>query len=195
MKHILLTISFLVTISSAIPYIRDILKGTTRPNIVSWLTWTLLTSVATVAEFVAGEYRTAIFTSAAVIETLTIVILGLKFGYAKWSRFDTVCQVGALSGFLLWYLFDSPAAAVIASVSIDFIGALPTVRHSWLAPGEETWLAYAMAGIGGLLAILALETYNVTSLTYAMYIVCINILLCAILIGRAKQSVRQKTAG
>ncbi len=186
MKTFLLVLSVLITVASVIPYVRDILKGTTRPNIASWITWTLLTLVATIAEFAAGEYVTAIFTSAAVLETLLVVILGLKYGYAKYSRFDAICQIGALSGFVFWFLFNSPAAAVIAVVTIDFIGALPTVRHSWIKPNEETWLTFAMAGLGGLLAIFALTAYNWTSLTYAVYIVLINILITYVIIYRTK---------
>lgn len=186
MKTFLLILSVIITVASVIPYIRDILRGTTRPNIVSWITWTLLTLVATIAEFAAGEYITAIFTSAAVVETLLVVILGLKYGYAKYSKFDAICQIGALSGFAFWFLFNSPAAAVIAVVMIDFIGALPTVRHSWLQPNEETWLTFAMAAIGGLLAIFALTSYNWTSLTYAVYIVLINALITFVIIYRSK---------
>jgi len=146
----------------------------------------IATLVATIAEFAAGEYITGIFTSAAVLETLIIVILGLKYGYAKYSRFDAICQIGALSGFVFWYFFNTPAAAVIAVVTIDFVGALPTVRHSWINPGEETWLTYGMAGVGGLLAIFALTAYNWTSLTYAVYIVLINTLISYVIIYRTK---------
>ena len=189
MKDIFLVAAGLLTVGSAIPYMRDIIRGETKPNIVSWITWTLLTGVATVAEIGAGEYRTAIFTGTAVLETSLIVILGLKYGHTHYTLFDVVCQVGALFGFVLWAVFNSPAAAVIFSVTIDLIGALPTVRHSWRKPGEETWLAYAMAGLGGALAILSFTEYNWTSLTYAIYIVLINTLLTAILIGRAKLTV------
>ena len=178
--------------ASVIPYLRDILRGTTKPNIVSWITWTILTAIATVAEIAAHEYTTAIFTSSAVVETSLVVILGLKYGYAKYSKFDVICQVGALSGFVLWWLFNSPALAVIAAVTIDFIGALPTVRHSWLMPSEETWPTYAFAGLGGLLAIFALTAYNWTSLSYAVYIVLINLVLSVILITRGRRKLSSK---
>ncbi len=191
MKELFLILSVLVTVGSVIPYIRDILRGTTKPNIVSWITWTLLTGVATVAEFVAGEYTTALFTGAAVLETGIVVLLGLKYGYVKYTRFDVVCQVGALTGFVFWYLFNSPVAAVVASVTIDFIGALPTIKHSWISPGEETWSTYALAGLGGLLAIFALSSYNWISLPYAIYIVAINVLLSGVLIVRGQQRLRQ----
>jgi hypothetical protein len=184
MKDALLVLASLITVASIVPYIRDIIKGETKPNIVSWITWTLLTGVATIAEIAAGEYRTAIFTGAAVLETLAVVLLSIKYGYAKYTPFDVVCQVGALFGFVLWAIFNTPAAAVIFSVTIDFIGAMPTIRHSWRKPGEETWITYAMAGIGGLLAIFAITNHNWTSLTYAVYIVLINALLTSVLLTR-----------
>lgn len=186
MKDVFLILSVVVTIGSVIPYIRDIISGTTRPNIVSWITWTLLTAVATVAELSAHEYITAIFTASAVIETGLIVILGLKYGYVKYTSFDYFCQIGALVGFVLWYVFNSPVAAIIAAITIDFIGALPTVKHSWISPGEETWPTYALASLGGALALFALSSYNWTSLTYAVYIVLINIILSYIIISRNK---------
>ena len=184
MKNIFLVISLILTLGSVFPYIRDILKGSTKPNIVSWATWTLLTAVATIAEISAHEYRTAIFTSFAVIETLTIVLLGFKYGYAKYSKFDAVCQFASLSGFFFWWLFNTPAAAVIASVSIDFIGALPTVRHSYLKPGEETWSTFALAGLGGVFVLFALNSYTWTSLTYPIYIVIINFVFTGVIICR-----------
>lgn len=187
MKDLFLIVAGIVTIWSVVPYVRDILKGTTKPNIVSWLTWTILTGIATIAEIADGEYRTAIFTGAAVLETTTIVILGLKYGRTKYTRFDVACQLGAIVGLVLWWLLDSPAAAVISVVSIDLIAALPTIRHSWLKPKEETWTTFGFAGLGGIFAIFALTTYNWTSLTYAIYIVLINIVMSTIIISRTKR--------
>lgn len=186
MKILFLILATLVTIGSVVPYARDIIKGSTKPNIVSWITWTLLTGIATAAEIAGHEYVTAIFTSAAVLETAIIVVLGLKHGYVKYTTFDVVCQIGAIVGLILWQLFNSPTVGVIASVAIDFIGAMPTIRHSWLQPTEETWSAYALAGLGGAFAIAALTRYNWTSLTYAVYIVLVNIILSVILIGRQR---------
>lgn len=191
MKNFFLVLSAVITIVSVLPYARDILKGTTKPNIVSWITWTLLTGIATAAEIAAHEYVAAIFTSSAVLETATIVFLGVKHGYVRYTTFDTVCQIAAIVGIVLWQLFNSPAIGVVASVTIDFIGALPTVRHSWRSPDEETWQAYTMAGLGGAFAIAALSTHNWISLPYAVYIVGINALLSLIIISRRQPIMAQ----
>jgi hypothetical protein len=192
MKPVFLVLSVVVTLASILPYLRDIMRGTTKPNLVSWLTWTLLTTVATAAEWAAGEYTAALFTGAASLETLSVVILGLKKGHVSYTRFDMWCQAGALAGLVLWWLFDSPAVAVMAAVSIDFIGGLPTFRHSWLAPGEETWQTYALSGLGGVFALLALSSYNWISLPYAVYIVAASFLIAGIIIFRRRATIQQQ---
>ena len=185
MKDVFLVLATVVTIVSVVPYLRDIIKGTTKPNLVSWMTWFLLTGIATVAEIVAHEYIAAIFTGSAVVETGLIVAFGLyRKAYVRYTAFDVWCQVGAVVGIILWQVFNTPAIGVIASVAIDFIGALPTVRHSWKDPSEETWQTYALSGLGGLFALVALDTYNWVSLPYAVYIVLINALLAGMIINR-----------
>ena len=191
MKNLFLVVATLLTLVSVIPYIKDIIRGSTKPNIVSWITWTLLTGVATAAEIAAHEYVAAIFTGSAVLETGMIVVIGLKYGYVKYTFFDVACQVGAIVGLILWQLFNSPAIGVIASVSIDFIGALPTIRHSWKSPHEETWITYGLCAIGGVFAIAALSNYNWVSLPYAVYIVIINLTFVLILIGRTGPKARR----
>ncbi|GAC1500247.1 MAG: hypothetical protein NVS1B10_03670 [Candidatus Saccharimonadales bacterium] len=186
MKTLFLILANIVTVGSIIPYVRDIIKGTTKPNIVSWITWTLLTGIATAAEIAGHQYVTAIFTASAVLETTIVVLLGIKYGYVKYTTFDVLCQVSAIVGIIIWQLFNSPAIGVIASVTIDFIGAMPTIRHSWIKPNEETWQTFALAGLGGALAILALSQYNVISMTYAVYIVVINIIFSSVIISRNK---------
>lgn len=185
MKTLFLILATVVTVGSILPYARGILRGTTKPNIVSWITWTLLTGIATVAELAAHSYVAAIFTGAAVLETAIIVILGLSHGYVKYTAFDVICQISAIVGIILWQFFNSPALGVIASVSIDFIGALPTMRHSWKIPSEEIWQTYALAGLGGVFALLALNKYNWISLPYAVYIVLINAVMSFIIITRS----------
>jgi hypothetical protein len=183
---IFLALSLICTISSVVPYARDILRRTTKPNIASWIVWTALTGVATIVQFAAGETTTAIITLAAALETLVIVILGLRYGYADFGRFEWVCLLGALAGLMIWLLLDNPVLAVLLTVLIDLAGSLPTVRHSWLSPGEETWLTYLAAGLGGLFGLLALTSFTVVSLAYPIYLAGMNAILVAIILWRQR---------
>lgn len=186
MQLIFLIFASVITFTSVFPYLKDIIRGSTRPNIVSWITWTLLTAIATIAELVGGETATAIFTLSATMATLLVVLFGLRYGYTKYSRFDVWCQVGALLGFVLWWIFNSPVLAIVAAVIIDFIGTLPTIVHSWKSPKEETWITYSMTVVGALFTILALTSFNWSSLSYPVYIILINSLLSVTILVRRK---------
>lgn len=186
LSPVLLTLSVLVTLLAALPYIRDILGGDSRPNIASWSVWTILTAVATIVEFGSGETIAAIITLAATIETFSIVLLGIRYGYVAVERFDWICLAGALLGLSVWLIFDNAPFAVFITVGIDFIGALPTVRHSWRRPLEETWLTYLLGGIGGALGLLSLSSFNWTNTPYPTYIAAMNLLIVLVILGRRK---------
>ena len=187
MKTAFLVIATVLTVVSVLPYIRDILRHKTRPNIVSWLTWSLLTGIATAAEISAHEYVAAIFTGAATLETATIVLLGLHHGFVKYARFDIVCQLAAVAGIILWQVFNSPVVGVVGAVLIDFVGALPTLKHAWQKPHEETWQTFALSAVGSIFAILALSDYNWVNLQYAAYILLANLVLTAEILYRRRQ--------
>ena len=184
-RNVVLLASALITIGAIVPYIRDIIHGDTKPNIVSWMTWTLITCLTTVAELSAGDWKTAVLTGAAMMETAAVVVLGFRYGYVRYTRFDILCQIAALIGLTLWLAFDSPLTAVIASVAIDLVAAFPTFRHSWLSPHEETWPTFAMSGVGACIALFALNSYTLISVSFPLYMVILNISIAGtILVAR-----------
>jgi hypothetical protein len=186
MRSSFLLIGAALTLLSVYPYARDVRRGITRPHLVSWSTWTLLTAIATAAQISAGEYIAAIFTASATLQSTVILMLGLRHGSAAYRPFDALCQLGALVGLGGWLLLDSPAFGVVACVATDVIGALPTVKHCWREPTEETWALYAVNGVGGVCAIAALPQYNWISLTYAVYTVLASSILVATLLWRRR---------
>jgi len=171
----LIVLSSILTITSVVPYIIEIIKGTTKPRVVSWLTWSVLTGIACVASFSDGQIPSGVLMLAATLETALVVVLGLKHGDRKFERLDVYCLSGALFGLLLWFIFSSPAIAVLAAVGIDLIGAIPTLKHSWQKPYEETWSAFALAALGGGITVLIAGSWAPTAVAYPLYILVINI--------------------
>jgi hypothetical protein len=189
---ILIVLSGIVMISSAVPYIIEIIRGKTKPRIVSWAIWTLLTSIATAASFVDGQYPAAALSLAVTIQTGSIVVLGLRHGDRKLTRLDVVCVIGAVVGLVLWYVFNSPAIAVLAAVTIDLIGVIPTIHHAWWRPSEETWLTFLMASLSGGLTVLVAGSWRATAIAYPLYLLIINLLIVVVLLGRGGRSLDQK---
>lgn len=190
MNNILAVVGAGLVILSGVPYIIDIVRKKTRPNVVSWFTWTLLITVGAFAALAANETKTAVITFGDAIQVGFILLLGLRFGFAKFSRFDGVCQAGAIAGLILWFIFDSPTTAIIITILIDFIAALPTYRHSWLRPGEETWQTFFLSGIGAAVGLASLTSFTVASLAYPLYLLLLGVTLSAtIVVSRKKKRI------
>jgi len=188
MRESLAIIGALIAVFSTVPYLIDIVKGKTKPNIVSWFTWTLLTGISGSAALVAGEVKTAMLLYAGAIATGLVVLFGLKYGIAKFSRFDIFCQVGAIIGLVLWLAFDSPVFGIVVPLGIDILGMLPTLRHSWLKPYEETWQTFLIGTMAPLFTIVSLTAYNIESLAFPLYLVLANgSITFAILYQRRRQ--------
>lgn len=181
-QHIFSAISALLIFVCAIPYIRDIIRRQTKPRIVSWFNWSILTGIATAAAIADNQWPSAILTGASTIQTGAICVLGFKYGDRKIEAFDVACQVGAVVGLLLWLVFDSPQVAILATVSIDFIAGLPTYKHAWLKPSEETRSTYVLATIAAALALLAITDRAVSGIAYPLFIFFANVLISSELI-------------
>lgn len=181
MKEILALIGSFIMLFCSVPYIRDTVKGKTKPNIVTWFTWSLLLGIGDAALFAAHQDHAAWLVAGDFIATFAVVIAGLKYGTAKIDLFDVACQIGAIVGLVLWLVFNSPLIAIIATVAIDFIGSLPTFRHSWLKPNEETSITYAFGVLATLLVLLSLKNYTLSGWIYPAYILFSNGLLVVII--------------
>ena len=184
MKAFLIALSGIVTICASIPYMREILRGTTKPRIVTWFTWMLLTGIGSAASFADGQVPSGVLMLCGSIGLALVVALGLRHGDRTLERLDIVCLVGAIIGLLLWFVFNSPTIGVLAAVTIDFVGALPTFKHSWEKPQEETWVTFAMIGLGGGITLLVVDSWVPTAVAYPMYLVVLNVALVACIVAR-----------
>ncbi len=184
----------LVLMLSSLPYIRAVIRGETKPRIVSWFTWTLLLLVSIAATAADHDWVTVLLLGGDAVGTSAIVVFGWKYGDRRFERFDVVCQVAAIVGLLLWFVFDSPLVAVVASVVIDFIGAVPSIKHSWQEPYEETASTFVMDTFGALASLAALTSFRATAVVYPIYLVVINATFALIVVGRRKYAVAGEPA-
>jgi hypothetical protein len=186
MREFLIISGGVISVLSVLPYLRDVIRGKTKPRVVSWFTWTVLTAIATGAALSDKAYASGILTLAGTIATGTVVIVGLKYGDRRFERFDIYCLVGAFTGLLAWQLLDSPEIAILATVTIDFVGALPTLRHAWKKPLEETEQAFIISSFAALLSLLAVEQISITNLAFPLYLTLMNAAIASVVVTRKR---------
>lgn len=188
MKDFLAIIGASIMLFATVPYIIDIVKRKTKPNIVTWLTWTLLISIGAAALFASHQPNSALLLVGDAIATFAVVLFGLKYGIAKLDVFDVLCQIGAMVGLVLWLIFNSPMIAIVSTIAIDLIGTVPTFRHSWRKPDEETLITFALGVIATFLTLLSISHYSVTAWIYPAYLLLSNALIAILIIISRKQT-------
>ena len=177
-----------IILFSTFPYIVDVVKRKTKPNIVTWIVWTVLTGIGAAALFASKDYNSAWLLVGDTLATFAVVIVGLKYGIAELDRFDIFCLIGAILGLILWFVFDSPIIAIVATIVIDFIGTIPTVKHSFFHPEEETYVTFALGIVATVFTLLSLTTYPFSSWIYPAYLLFSNALIfVTIFVGQRRK--------
>ena len=191
MLHTFGIIAGIFAIVAAVPYIRDIIKGTTRPNQVTWFIWVLLLVIALLSQIASGGKESLLFIYGDLIASGTVFVLALFKGQRKWHWIDKWALVGAGIGLTLWGLFNQPVLALAMTIFVDFCGAIPTLRKSYADPESETFIAWFITATGAIFGIFAVGTLNVSLLVYPLYIGLVNLSVAlAIWLGRRKLKTR-----
>lgn len=177
-----------LTIVSAVPYVRDMLQGTTRPNIVSWGIWCLVQAIFAAAQFSAGASLSIVLPAFEVATVGLIVVLGLAgYGYKKYRPLDFVCLALALGAIVLWQMTKDPAVALWMSVAADVLAAVPTFIKAYRDPKSETLSAYLLVALSAVAAAFASNVADIPNLLWPANIFFGNTLIvCLILLGRRR---------
>ena len=189
MRMLLSVLGSLIAVAGTIPYIVETIRGNTKPRIVTWLTWALLTGVAGAASLSAGQFGGAVFALLGTVATSAVVVAGLRYGDRSFTTLDLACLAGVLLGLLLWLSLDNPIFAIWAAILIDFVGLVPTVVHAWKQPTAETVSAFVCVGAGGLITSAAIASggsISVAALGYPLYAAISMATVASIIVIRRK---------
>ena len=179
-KHWLVLLSALISISGASFYIRDTLKGRVKPNKVSWSMWALAPIVATCAAMSAGADPWAtvrIFLSGFMPLLIVLVSFVSRQSYWKISIFDSICGVLSLAALVLWVVNDQPLAAIWLALIGDAFACLPTIIKAYKFPESENRITYIMSFISGVVVIPSIPIWNVQNSAFTIYLLVANFLI------------------
>jgi len=159
----------LVGVADTIPYVRDTVRGSTRPHRGTWLIWGLLAIVACVAQVADGGSWSVVMTGTQAILTGAVFLLAIRYGEGGMSAADLALIALAGGGVIGWILAREPIVAVgcvIAADLIAFAMMVPKVRRD---PHSETVSTYALASVGGALATGAVGMVDLSLILYPAY--------------------------
>jgi len=179
------------TLYAVVPYIRETARGNTKPRVASWFGWAALTAVGAVAAFQQHQLPAAIFLTFCTVQNFSVVVLGLKHGNRNLSSLDLIAIGGALAGGLVLFFLNSPVLGTWVAIIADCIVLLPTLKHTWQQPGEETASTYFFEGLGAIFTLAVAGGFAFTAIAYPLYLLIADEIL-VILIHQAHR--RQQVA-
>jgi hypothetical protein len=160
-------VSGVIQIGSIIPYIWDIVHGSTRPNAVSTGLWTLLSGIALAAQISAGASWSVILVAGVAFNCAVITVLALSgYGYAKYGRIDWFCLLMGLVAIGAWVLTANPVASIVLVVLASVISNIPTIVKTYREPASEYSFSWFLVVIASSLSLLSTTQLNAQNLLY-----------------------------
>lgn len=186
-KTIIGTLAVVLTFVGYVPYIKDTIKGKTKPHIYSWFIWAFVTFIIFGLQIAGKGGAGAYTTLATAILCLAIFILGMRNGHKDITKFDTVIFIVTLIATAVWIFAKQPIISTLLIVTINTLANIPTIRKSWKDPHSETLFTWEMGAVRNLLGLIALSNYSILTWLYPVTNLLINIIESSILVVRRKQ--------
>ena len=185
-KIILTVIATAIGVVAFFPYLRDTFSLKTKPHAYTWLIWAITQGTAVFGIWYGGGGWGALNLTIGTLFVIVVFLFSIKYGTKNITKSDTAILVAALSAIIIWWRLDQPLISVIMVSVIDVIGYVPSFRKSYQEPWSETLISWILFSASNTFAILALEEYNLLTVTYLAAITSANIALFLICFFRRK---------
>jgi hypothetical protein len=171
-----------LSVADTIPYVRDILRGSTRPHRGTWLIWGTLAIVVVLSQRADGASWSLVMVATDAALTLLIFALSVRRGVGGVTRGELAMIGIAAGGVAGWVIADEPVVATAGVILADLTGAAMMVPKTWRDPDSETLATFVFASGAGLLAAGAVGALDLSLLVYPVYFWLVNGALALLII-------------
>lgn len=167
-------------------YLYCTIRGTVKPNRVTWFFWGAFPIIAFAAQFSQGVGLISWVTLAAGLPPLLVVVASYWNPEAYWEikKSDYVFAAIAILSIILWQITDNANLALTFALLADLAAGLPTVVKSYKYPGTESWIAYGLSALGFVIALLTVDEWLYENVAFAIYLLVMNTLLTILALRR-----------
>ena len=172
------------SVVNTVPYIRDVLRGTTRPHRGTWLIWGTLAIVVFWSQRADGGSWSLIMAGSQAVLTSLVFFLSIRHGEGGMSAGDVALIAMAGGGVIGWIIADEPLVAIAGVIVADLIATVMMTPKTYRDPGSETLATFAFASLGGALGAGAVGALDPSLLAYPIYYCVCNAAISLLIYSR-----------
>ena len=180
-KEILWWVAVAMTLISEILYIKDMIRGSTKPHIFSWILRWILSGIWFWAAYLDGGWPWTWVLLASAVSCVTVIILWAKQWLWYITLSDKISFLWALLSIGIRYITNDPLWSIIVIILIDTRSYFPTFRKWYISPYEEHVLARFFSWLKYIFAFFALDHISLITVLYPASIFILNISLVIML--------------
>lgn len=160
----------LLSLIAFIPCLFFSYKQSVRPHRATWIIWTFLGYLIVGTYDAVGATHTLWIAMGNAIGCTLMMLASFRWGVGGTSKLDLFCFGAALISLCLWLVFDQPLAALVLTLTIDFIGAVPTYHKLYHHPRSESRLGWTLFVLSNILNLGAVNPWNFSVASYPVYL-------------------------
>lgn len=185
-KYLFLVLSGIATFFSYFIYFRSIIKWESKPHVISWFIWWLISFVIFSIQIYDNAWIWAFNIWFVAFLCFLIALISLKKWSTKINRADYISLAFWVLSIILWIFSNNPFFSVILLILVDIFWFIPTILKSIKKPFEETEVAYFLAWGWYLMSIFAMENISFLTVWFVIVSCFFNLFLASIIFFRKK---------
>ncbi len=185
-KYLFLVLSGIATFFSYFIYFRSIIKWESKPHVISWFIWWLISFVIFSIQIYDNAWIWAFNIWFVAFLCFLIALISLKKWSTKINKADYISLAFWVLSIILWIFSNNPFFSVILLILVDIFWFIPTILKSIKKPFEETEVAYFLAWVWYLMSIFAMENISFLTVWFVIVSCFFNLFLASIIFFRKK---------
>jgi hypothetical protein len=173
-------------LAATVPYLRDVVGGSTKPQRATWMIWTALSLVVLASQWASGATWSLALTAGQALSCGTIFALSIRRGAGGVSPLELALLGLAALGVAGWQIAGDPTVATCSVVVADLVAVALMLPKTYRQPASETLATYALGVVSTLFALAAIGSGAAALWIYPVYILAADSGVVAVIVLRRR---------
>lgn len=167
-------------------YIKSVLNGHAKPNLVSWGLWMFAPFLGFFFQLKAGAGLSSLPIFMAGFGPLCVVAVALFTKNAIWkiTSFDLLCGFFSVVALIIYIFTHNLEVSIIFAILSDLLAFIPTFTKSWKHPESESTSGYSWCIVSNIIGLLVIKNWSFAISSFGIYFVIVNAVEMIILLRK-----------